>query len=254
MKFFISFTNSCSLPQVSLNKKNKESLPNPLHPMLARAQEILEPMFIESVLPASGHGLLATQDSWEELLDTMPNAAKETVGERMKKEWGNSMTTPEEKWEELKEHMKIVFGSKGKVKRTKTVDEKEKDACQNWPIETIFKFTYPRLDINVSKMQNHLLKSPFCVHPKTGRVCVPIEVDKVDEFDPFQVPTLEQLMRELDNFEDDGSGRKLKDWQKTSLKGYFEPFRKEFLDPLQSDLRRIERAKAEELAAVTADF
>lgn len=222
--------------------------------MLARARDTLEPMFVKSVLPASGHGLLATQESWEEFLDTMPNAAKGTVGERMKSEWPMSETTPQEKWEELKKHLKIVYGSTGQVKKTKKVVDKEKEAILNWPTETIFKFTYPRLDINVSKMQNHLLKSPFCVHPKTGRVCVPIEVDKIDEFDPFKVPTLHQLMRELDGFEDFGNGKKLRDWQKTSLKAYFEPFRKNFLDPLQSDLRRIAKAKAEELAAVTGDF
>lgn len=34
--------------------------------------------------------------------------------------------------------------------------------------DVILEYMYPRLDVEVSKHLNHLLKSPFCVHPGTG--------------------------------------------------------------------------------------
>jgi DNA primase small subunit len=64
--------------------------------------------------------------------------------------------------------------------------------------DIILQYTYPRLDAEVSKHRNHLLKAPFCVHPKTGRICVPVDPERVGEFDPEGVPTVGQLLRELD--------------------------------------------------------
>jgi DNA primase small subunit len=49
---------------------------------------------------------------------------------------------------------------------------------------------YPRLDINVSKTTNHLLKAPFCVHPKTGKVCVPFNINAASKFDPDKTPVI----------------------------------------------------------------
>lgn len=64
--------------------------------------------------------------------------------------------------------------------------------------DIILQYTYPRIDAEVSKHRNHLLKAPFCVHPKTGRVCVPVDPERIDEFDPEGVPTVGGLLRELD--------------------------------------------------------
>lgn len=61
---------------------------------------------------------------------------------------------------------------------------------------------YPRLDINVTKGLNHLLKAPFCVHPKTGKVCVPFNPNVAAKFDPNTVPTITQLLTEINAFDD----------------------------------------------------
>ncbi|NXL05733.1 PRI1 primase, partial [Mesembrinibis cayennensis] len=56
--------------------------------------------------------------------------------------------------------------------------------------EIMLQYCFPRLDINVSKGVGHLLKSPFSVHPKTGRISVPLDLQRLDQFDPFAVPTI----------------------------------------------------------------
>lgn len=256
------------------------NLSHPLHPMLSRAYDVLEPMFIEDVLPSSGHKILANKENWDGLLGSLPPAAQ-PVAVSLGKKWSkdNDDSTPTEKWTELKRYLSILIGKtegSAKNKAAKNLSTKDRIKIEQWPVETVFKYTYPRLDINVSKMQNHLLKSPFCIHPKTGRVCVPIEVAKVDDFNPFTVPTLPQLMRELDEYEKSNSGdgsnneeeddtgsssssssRKGKveyDWQKTSLKGPFEHFQKQFLAPMWNELQRERRVDAEEKAAMMGDF
>lgn len=82
----------------------------------------------------------------------------------------------------------------------------------------VYSLTYPRVDVNVSKGLNHLLKSPFCVHPSTGYVCVPIGVD--DEFYPDQCPNVHQL------FEKDDYQMKMKPF-KNKLNEYVKKMRSE---------------------------
>lgn len=101
--------------------------------------------------------------------------------------------------------------------------------------DIVLQYTYPRLDAEVSKHRNHLLKAPFCVHPKTGRVCVPVDPANIDRFDPRGVPTVAQLLRELDVA---GEGA---DWEKTSLKPYVEMLDRHTI-ALMEDVRKTRRA------------
>jgi DNA primase small subunit len=233
--------------------------------MIARAYKVLEPMFISSVIPETGHGLLASEEQWEKLLNTLPSCAHQ-VRDNLTQKWQKEghKTSPVEKWDTVKKHLEVAFGTSDrntKGKLAKHLSNQERAQVENWPVQVVLEYTYPRLDINVSKMQNHLLKSPFCVHPKTGRVCVPIAVEKIEEFDPFTVPTLPQLMKELDaynaeNGEESSSNTNggAPEWSKTSLKEYFAPFQKDFLTPMLSELRRQQRDEAEQQAAMTGDF
>ncbi|KZO89488.1 hypothetical protein CALVIDRAFT_543524, partial [Calocera viscosa TUFC12733] len=92
--------------------------------------------------------------------------------------------------------------------------------------DIILQYLYPRIDAEVSKHRNHLLKAPFCVHPAAGRVCVPIGPEKADEFGPEKVPTVGGLLYELNLSEqakaEEGADPLRGDWERTSLKPYVE--------------------------------
>ena len=104
--------------------------------------------------------------------------------------------------------------------------------------EIMLHYCYPRLDVNVSTGVNHLLKSPFCAHPKTSNICVPIDVDKLDSFDPFAVPNLIQLNEDMNSFckqqvaEDDVEkenadvkvAKRSDEYKMTSMKKYIDYF------------------------------
>lgn len=108
----------------------------------------------------------------------------------------------------------------------------------------MFQYLYPRLDAQVSMHLNHLLKSPLCVHPKTGRVCVPIPVEEFETFDPMKVPTVAVLIREINEFDkkyadkivDQVTGKRLADWKKTQLKHSVAVFDR-FVDGLDESAR-----------------
>ena len=121
----------------------------------------------------------------------------------------------------------------------------------------MLQYTYPRLDAEVSKHRNHLLKAPFCIHPKTGRVCVPVDPRTVDKFDPARVPTVQQLLRELDSASASApattaesaeggaqGGEHHADWEKPSLPAYVDMLDRHVMG-LMEETRRAKQKMGE---------
>ena len=214
----------------------------PLHPHLTRSLEILKPYFQTTILEDQDPFL--SQAGSDRLLQLLPDKA---LNDALRKKWSSSPDrTSARKWADI--------DALAQTGVSKTLDTtKLKEAKQ----DILLEYTYPRLDVEVGKKRIHLLKSPFVVHPGTGRVCVPITGDasqgaQVDEFDPFSVPKVTELLAEVDAWQDapedvgfveDGATmRKLQDFEKTSLKPYVETFEK-FVKCLLRSETRLKRAR-----------
>lgn len=185
-----------------------------LHPSLEKAYDICEHYFRDDpngVLQAQD--LLRTGPHLANILETMSIGDREAVKKFME---NRPQATSREIWMEMERLTN--------ERRQAAVSFKQKQDAKIGLKDVVLQYTYPRLDINVSKQMNHLLKSPFVVHPKTGRVCVPIDPDNMDAFNPADVPTVGRLAEELNRT---GNARK------TSLKAYSRFFEISFLRPLE---------------------
>jgi DNA primase small subunit len=80
-----------------------------------------------------------------------------------------------------------------RVKHTKT-EGKTEFVTKPAYYRLVFSFTFPRLDAHVTTTMNHLLKSPFSYHPKSGFISVPILRDLRGTFPHHWAPKLLQLI------------------------------------------------------------
>ncbi|KAK3066743.1 p48 polypeptide of DNA primase [Teratosphaeriaceae sp. CCFEE 6253] len=202
--------------QMGTEQGKRLAVRRPLHPHLDRSLRILNPYFQNDVL--------VEQDPWqsaeraEKLLQLLPDKGLTAA---LQKKWDSTPNrSSNQKWADI--------DSVAEAGNLTTLSAKQLvDAKQDIRLE----YTYPRLDAEVSKKLNHLLKSPFVIHPSTGRVCVPIDTRTLEDFDPLTVPTVTDLLQEIDSWDanhgdmSDEERAKVQDWQKTSLKPYVEYFR-----------------------------
>ena len=236
----------------------RANLKRPLHPHLARSLDILKDHFKQTTLVDQDTFLDSEQA--ETLLSLLPDKG---LNDSLRKKWNSSPgRSSTSKWADID-----TLAQAGKSSSSSLGEAKQ---------DIVFEYTYPRLDAEVSKKMIHLLKSPFVVHPGTGRVCVPIDARNPESFDPLSVPTVMQLLDEIDQYDaenhtisggsnddDDAPGaamgegnssppsnargssssnRKLQDYEKTSLKPYVDYFRS-FIATLLKDERSGKRGR-----------
>ncbi|KAK1151312.1 DNA primase small subunit isoform X1 [Acipenser oxyrinchus oxyrinchus] len=208
----------------------KVQLSDPIHPFIKESLKVLEHYFEDYALV--NQDILGSKESIDKVLALLPEDIlfKGSPLDLLQNDF-LKVKTAAQRWEYLKKRVHQMQGSLKKA------------VYGDWDI--MFQYCYPRLDTNVSKGVNHLLKSPFSVHPKTGRVSVPIDLKLLDEFDPFAVPTISLICQELDKAlegdeeandkENEGEleqKRRVRDYKKTSLAKYMKVF-EQFVEKME---------------------
>ena len=155
-----------------------------LHSSITKALKIIDPYFEKLII--SDQNLLPDLTAVKKFIKLCPNQmAQNHLFNHMGSY--NPKDGPHSLWKGLKYAADQFFALKDKKSTT----------GRHFIKEIKLQFCYPRLDVEVSKGVNHLLKAPFCVHPKTGRICIPINLKDIDKFDPTKVPTVKELVEEL---------------------------------------------------------
>lgn len=154
-----------------------------VHHSIRRAHKIVEPYFDEMVAEQNFFGTIEKRKKLLEMIAD-EESAKYLSTQIMSMEQNDSKCV----WDLVKKTLQNKRGGSYRVR--------------NNLMEIQLSYIYPRLDIAVSKAANHLLKAPFCVHPKTGKICVPFNPSAANKFDPTNVPTIRHLLKEIDQFDD----------------------------------------------------
>lgn len=188
-----------TLPKIIFGSRKQHSL--------KRSYKIIEPLFNEIIL--EDQDLFASSEGVKKLISLVPDDQMEKDLEKLLVGLPNSTTV----WNTFEKYLLESRESSktAQIKNSRFLIEEIKMAL-----------CYPRLDINVSKGMNHLLKAPFCIHPSTRKVCVPFHPSTVMKFQPTTVPTVDVLLEEINKYDgdetfDNADQARIKEYKKTSL-------------------------------------
>ncbi|SCU78989.1 LAMI_0A06854g1_1 [Lachancea mirantina] len=185
------------------NADKRLNLKRPYHPHLARSLELLKPFFVDVIL--------REQDPWQNdetaAQSLLSGFHDKQLIELLKKHWKSDPgRSSEDKWNDID-----VVASQ--IKHTSSLKKQDffirlRECKEDLVMATL----YPKLDVEVTKQTIHLLKAPFCIHPATGNVCVPI----TEGFKPSDAPKLFVLEQEME-----ANGNNV---EATSLEPYLKQF------------------------------
>ena len=161
-----------TLPAHKSSVPGKLFVPDELHPALADMYKgSMKPFFLDCMLAGVDDGGLAVLSSKMSRDATLALIANETVRATIAASWSSACTR------------NLIKGS--------TTDSKDlwhvltralQQSCSIQHAEAversiIFSWCWPRIDYNVTAQTNHLSRLPFTPHPKTGRICIPIDLE-----------------------------------------------------------------------------
>lgn len=156
-----------------------------LHPMILKSLDVIDEHFED--LMVDKQDFLANEHLVQNVIDLLPPLIKS--GERNDDQNFQSALymckmhklSTAECWATIKQSAQKY---KSRVKSRYYMEEVKLHHC------------FPRLDTNVTRGMNHLLKLPFCVHPKTGSVCVPLDIERIDKFRLDSVPNIQTMTKD----------------------------------------------------------
>ena len=174
-----------------------QGLKEPIHPLYERSIEIIDEYFLQVL----DEQQLLNDDKGKNLLKGLIKAYFGLDYNRMEEEIDKILDRKENsvstiKLTEIEAYLKKNEKSQNQNQKSTHKKKTTTDLCI---CDFKLNVLYPRLDINVSTHINHLLKSPFCIHPKTGLVAVPLPPNDILNFEIEKIPRLDKLVEDFKN-------------------------------------------------------
>ncbi|AET37507.1 DNA primase subunit PRI1 Ecym_1265 [Eremothecium cymbalariae DBVPG len=206
------------------NLERKLNFIRPYHPHLSRSLNILKPHFFSFIL--------REQDPWKDdelaIQSLLPALHDRQLADMLKQYWKeNPGRCSEKKWKDID----VIASNQMKQTRKQDYTTRLRECKEDFILAVL----YPKLDVEVTKQTIHLLKAPFCIHPSTGNVCVPI----TDIFTPSNAPTLFTLQQEMES-----NGNKI---EETSLQPFIDIFSNYVSDVIKQDIQLRKRERDDSL-------